>query len=318
MNAFLITYKPESENRERGWPIEELQRLVNGTRNHNTIRVDWRFRNRKDVSTGDRVFLLVQGKLGPAIIGYGRVAGPRFSDAGIGVAPIEFEFVVDPTTERLAGKEALRKIDGAGRFWRINFSGVRLPKVVAAELEAMVAGQPPKKKGIVPAASPPSVEELKLSGQLDERRRVVTRREQAFLRKHVLRGKSSGQCVLCGQEMPIDLLVAAHIKPRARCSDAERRDLNNIVPMCLLGCDALFERGYAVVVDGVVELRWEKAAMPRTNRIEVLRRRKISARERGRKKYFEWHAAQKKHPPVDLAFPRLLPQTEVKCLTSPN
>lgn len=147
-------------------------------------------------------------------------------------------------------------------------------------------------RAIVPAEHPPSLQELRLSGQLDEKRRVVTRREQAFLRKHVLRGSNSGECVLCGEELPVDLLVAAHIKPRASCSDEERRDLNNIVPMCLLGCDALFERGYAVVVDGIVEVRVQKAAMPRIDKFEALRGRRISSWEPERRTYFEWHSAQ--------------------------
>ena len=28
MNSFLITYEPAAENPERGWPLEELQKLV--------------------------------------------------------------------------------------------------------------------------------------------------------------------------------------------------------------------------------------------------------------------------------------------------
>jgi hypothetical protein len=54
MNSFLITFKPSKENPQRGWPVEELQRLVR--RHHAGERVveEWRFHNRKDVSLGKR------------------------------------------------------------------------------------------------------------------------------------------------------------------------------------------------------------------------------------------------------------------------
>jgi len=51
-------------------------------------------------------------------------------------------------------------------------------------------------------------------------------------------------CSLCGQLLPVELLVAAHIKPRSECSRRERLDFENIVfGVCVLGCDALYEKG---------------------------------------------------------------------------
>ena len=76
----------------------------------------WRFRNLKDVRIGDRVFLLLQGKGGPAIIGYGEVAGEN--DSGRWRVPVEFEVIVDPTVECLADRDAVRSIQGGDRFWR--------------------------------------------------------------------------------------------------------------------------------------------------------------------------------------------------------
>jgi hypothetical protein len=91
---------------------------------------------------------------------------------------------------------------------------------------------------------------------LDVERLTTTRREQALLRRVLFGGELVGECILCGRAFPCSLLVAAHIKPRAACTDQERRDFrNNVAPMCLFGCDALFERRVVVVTDGKVRVR---------------------------------------------------------------
>jgi hypothetical protein len=77
------------------------------------------------------------------------------------------------------------------------------------------------------------------------------RAEQGWLRKFLFRGADQGTCTLCGQRFPIELLVAAHIKQRSQCTPREREDYRaNIVAMCKLGCDALFERGYISAIKG--------------------------------------------------------------------
>lgn len=89
----------------------------------------------------------------------------------------------------------------------------------------------------------------------------------------------------------MELLVAAHIKPRAKCSNQERRDWANIVPMCLLGCDALFERGRVAVVKGRLDIRFNHSIRDsRLNAIlKSLRRREIAVKP-DQKKYFAAHA----------------------------
>ena len=144
MKAFLITYKPATENPELGWPIEELRRLVKTNQAGQRAIEPWRFRNLKDVKIGDRVFLLLQGKSGPAIIGYGEIAGRHENNSGDWFVPVEFETIVDPTVECLADRDAVRSIEGGDRFWRIMSSGVKLPDSVADELEALVVGTSPK------------------------------------------------------------------------------------------------------------------------------------------------------------------------------
>src|SRR5208283_1920099 len=61
----------------------------------------------------------------------------------------------------------------------------------------------------------------------------------------------TSNCSLCGKLLPVELLVAAHIKPRSECLRRERLDAQNVVfGVCMLGCDALYERGFIAVLPG--------------------------------------------------------------------
>jgi len=103
-------------------------------------------------------------------------------------------------------------------------------------------------------------------GSLESDRVVATRKEQHAIRQFLLKGKNTGLCVICGNAFPPELLVASHIKPRALCTDAEKRDVeNNTALMCTLGCDALFERGYIGVQAGKV------VAGPSASSLQIVR-----------------------------------------------
>ena len=78
---------------------------------------------------------------------------------------------------------------------------------------------------------------------------TLRRLEQHRLRLRLLKGEDTGCCRLCGIRLPATLLVASHIKPRNLCNQEERLDPNIVTLMCLLGCDALYERGYLRVRD---------------------------------------------------------------------
>ncbi|NYI42619.1 hypothetical protein [Demequina lutea] len=87
---------------------------------------------------------------------------------------------------------------------------------------------------------------------------VKVRVEQGTLRGGLLNGRLEAPCDLCGRTLPKELLVAAHIAPRASLSDAERREFSKVAMLaCVLGCDALFELGYVevdssgVIVEGL-------------------------------------------------------------------
>lgn len=98
------------------------------------------------------------------------------------------------------------------------------------------------------------------------------------------------------------LLVAAHIKPRAECTDAERRDFpNNALPMCLFGCDALFERGLVLVNKGKIEVRVDPGTNDRLRAwVNSVDGRFSKAWKPGRIPYFCWHALARRRKPGGL------------------
>src|SRR4029450_12097955 len=73
----------------------------------------------------------------------------------------------------------------------------------------------------------PSPRLLRAIKALDAQRTVKSRTEQAIVRKWLLAGRTHCACRICGHDYPAELLVAAHIKPRAECTQAERDDIRS-------------------------------------------------------------------------------------------
>lgn len=74
------------------------------------------------------------------------------------------------------------------------------------------------------------------------------REEQEYLRRHLLQGRVTASCSICGKELPERLLIAGHIKPRRECTEQERKDFRSVAMLvCSLGCDALFGWKYITV-----------------------------------------------------------------------
>ena len=84
------------------------------------------------------------------------------------------------------------------------------------------------------------------------------RKEQGILQEWLFKGKTTEQCALCGEEFHVDALVTAHKKKRALCTSVERLDPYIVMPICVFGCDFLYERGYLSVVKGRIELNTSK------------------------------------------------------------
>lgn len=133
------------------------------------------------------------------------------------------------------------------------------------------------------------------AGELD---RIVTTRvrvEQQTARRLLFGGAGLARCALCGDRLPTDLLVAAHIKPRSQTDTYERRDLSNIVmAACVFGCDAVYERGLVGVGnDGMIVASAESAgatAPPAlASHVQRLVGRQCRAHSDRSASYFQWH-----------------------------
>lgn len=131
------------------------------------------------------------------------------------------------------------------------------------------------------------------TGELDDKTIANSRKEQAFLRAYLLRAQAKGNCVLCEQRLPAELLIAAHIKPRSKCTPNERLDFDNVAAlMCLLGCDSLFEKGFIYVSDGKVQTNKQRAETPYLKaRIDRLLGKTV-ANWPNSSAYYQWHAKQ--------------------------
>lgn len=92
------------------------------------------------------------------------------------------------------------------------------------------------------------------SGATDAEAIARIRTEQGALRAFLLDGRPSGVCGICSRVIKSELLVAGHIVRRSELKETERWNFSAIAMLvCTLGCDALFEHGYAVVnSEGVV------------------------------------------------------------------
>ena len=144
----------------------------------------------------------------------------------------------------------------------------------------------------VPAGGwPTELDDNEPAGPSDDHALVRTRREQALLRKYLLAGRTHAECALCGHDLPSELLVAAHIKPRKLCTDAERWNLRaSGMLACLLGCDALFEHGYVIVdATGHVQLAPGVDAGDAAAALDVLDGKKCSAHGRHTSARFAAH-----------------------------
>ena len=79
---------------------------------------------------------------------------------------------------------------------------------------------------------------------------TTARREQPILREWLFGDENKAECAMCHRRFSTTTLVAAHKRKRARCSEAARLDPYIVFPLCLFGCDYLYEPGYVTVTNG--------------------------------------------------------------------
>ena len=65
-----------------------------------------------------------------------------------------------------------------------------------------------------------------------EKHHGFARKEQAILRAILFKDLDEIQCSLCHKTFPSEIMIAAHIKPRSKCSQEERLDPNIVMPVC--------------------------------------------------------------------------------------
>lgn len=132
--AYLITWKPDTENKEKGWPEASLKKLYEKLRDKGDVQEVWRFSRHKGVKPGERVYLVRQGRRGQALLGFGHIVeAPKPS--GARNARISFEALVNPTSEKVfATQDELRSITSQPGVWNTQSSGVLLPPDVALAL----------------------------------------------------------------------------------------------------------------------------------------------------------------------------------------
>lgn len=116
------------------------------------------------------------------------------------------------------------------------------------------------------------------------------RGEQALLRRILLSNSIDSKCDLCGMPYPETFLVAAHIKPRNKCSNPERLDFQNVAMLaCIFGCDALYEKGFISAWDQKIIISKATLDFPsileKTNKLEG----RVISKYQTSKKYFDWH-----------------------------
>ena len=135
----------------------------------------------------------------------------------------------------------------------------------------------------------------RLEGPLDREHSVLGRVEQSFLRHSLFGSVEESVCSLCGRLLPTGLLVAAHIKPRSECTENERLDFENVVfGLCVLGCDALYERGLVSVLrEGEICIGGADKSRTLKSILRGFREKRCSAWKESAAHYFEWHATRR-------------------------
>lgn len=78
------------------------------------------------------------------------------------------------------------------------------------------------------------------------------RREQGILQEWLFNNKTTEECAICGRTYSVKALVAAHKKKRATCTGQERVDPHIVMPLCVFGCDFIYENRFVTILNGKI------------------------------------------------------------------
>jgi len=86
----------------------------------------------------------------------------------------------------------------------------------------------------------------------DKDQETIARLEQHVLREWLFKDKESEECAICQKNYAIGSLRTAHKKRRASCAENERTDPNIVMPLCVFGCDYIYEERLVYIEQGKV------------------------------------------------------------------
>ena len=137
MTAFLLTWKAG------GWPHENIERMLGVLNQQRYVDEPWRIHAHRMAKSGDRVWLLKQGRGPKGIFGVGEIIGqPTLGDAGSGkkqmMAPVRFTSLVDPKQSLLIGEDDTKAILSETQL-RAQASGYPLADKQAEALESVLS-----------------------------------------------------------------------------------------------------------------------------------------------------------------------------------
>jgi putative restriction endonuclease len=218
MPAYWLTYKPLGPASPRGWPAEELRKLVERFQTDPSRTTTlWRIASHQSARVGDRVYLFKQGSNPRGVFGVGEIIeAPRLQNDSADEpryrAKIRFDMLVDPSREFLVGFEIIERIVPETLI-DAQASGNAVPSHVAEKLETYLApflsAQEPinSEQADDPQFDPDSID--------DQRERSIrairVRRGQPAFRAALLEAYGR-RCAITGCAVE-DVLEAAHITP---------------------------------------------------------------------------------------------------------
>jgi putative restriction endonuclease len=221
MSAYWLTYKPLGPNSPRGWPAEELSKLVRRFEaNPGGTTTLWRIASHQAAQVGDRVYLFKQGSDPRGVFGAGEIIeAPRLQmdPADIDGEPryrakIRFFLLVDPRREFLIGYDII-SIIVPETLIDAQASGITVSDEVAIELEKyltpLISTQPPLSSS---EADDPRFDPDSLTDERERSIRAIRlRRGQPAFRTALLEAYGR-RCAITGCAV-VDVLDAAHITP---------------------------------------------------------------------------------------------------------
>ena len=89
----------------------------------------------------------------------------------------------------------------------------------------------------------------------DRDQETIARLEQHVLREWLFKDKESEECAICQKNYAIGALRTAHKKRRASCAENERTDPNIVMPLCVFGCDYIYEERLVYIEHGKVMVK---------------------------------------------------------------